>query len=555
MDDAIAIPAQDRTESLGQSRYALATLCAVLFLTFLDTTIVSVALADIQSTLHAGVSSLQWVVNGYALVFASLMLAAGTLGDRFGRKRLLVGGLVVFGAGSLLGALAPNVNVLIASRGVMGLGAAASEPGTLSLIRHLYPEGRTRARALGVWAAVAGLALALGPVIGGVLVGGGWERAAKYVGEYMPVIGGVPVGIGGWRDVFWFNLVAGVVVLIAALKTLPESVDPQRAPLDIAGFILIPIALGSLIFAVILGETAGYTASHIVALFAVGGAATLLFIVTELRSRAPVLDLAYLRRPAFSGALIVAFATYFGIFSIFFFTALYLQEVVGYSAFRVAALFIPMAAAMILASALAGRWVARVGPRRPMTIGCLAAGTGILLTEVALRGTVHFTTLCLPLTLAGLGFGIAVVPVTAVALAVVPAEHSGMAAGATTTSRELGSVVGVAVLGAVVNDQLTTELVRRLTALGIPPPFQKVVITAVETGQVPSGGSGGAANAEKTFGPIVARVIDATYRAFHHGLSVSLYVAGGVILASAVVAAFTLSPRRGGEDQEQTLSS
>ena len=532
MDDAIAIPAQDRTESLGQSRYALATLCAVLFLTFLDTTIVSVALADIQSTLHAGVSSLQWVVNGYALVFASLMLAAGTLGDRFGRKRLLVGGLVVFGAGSLLGALAPNVNVLIASRGVMGLGAAASEPGTLSLIRHLYPEGRTRARALGVWAAVAGLALAMGPVIGGVLV-----------------------GIGGWRDVFWFNLVAGVVVLIAALKTLPESVDPQSAPVDIAGFILIPIALGSLIFAVILGETAGYGAPHIVALFAVGGAATLLFIVAELRSRAPVLDLAYLRRPAFSGALIVAFAAYFGIFSIFFFTALYLQEVIGYSAFRVAALFVPMAAAMILASTLAGRWVAKVGPRRPMTIGCLAAGTGILLTDVALRGTVHFTTLCLPLTLAGLGFGIAVVPVTAVALSVVPAEHSGMAAGATTTSRELGSVVGVAVLGAVVNDQLTTELVRRLTALGIPPPFQKVVINAVETGQVPSGGSGGASSAEQTFGPIVARVVDATYRAFHQGLSVSLYVAGGVILASAVVAAFTLSPRRGGEDQEQTPSS
>jgi EmrB/QacA subfamily drug resistance transporter len=518
MESGTVLVARRKGFVLRKRRYALATLCIVLFLTFLDTTIVSVALADIQANLHAGVSSLQWVVNGYALVFASLMLTAGSLGDRFGRKRLLVGGLVVFAAGSVMGARASNTDWLIASRGLMGLGAAASEPGTLSIIRHLYEDRASRARALGVWAAVAGLALALGPVIGGVLV-----------------------GVGGWRDVFWFNLAIAAAALVAAVLTLPESRDPQCGRLDYAGFVLAPVALSAAIFAIILGETDGYTSAHILTLFVVSGIAAVLFIVAELRADSPLLDPRFLRRPAFSGALIVAFATYFGIFAIFFFTALYLQEVVGYSAYRVAMLFIPMAVAMIFSSMLAGRWVARAGPRLPMTVGCMAAGAGILLTDLALRGTVHFAGLAAPMTLAGLGFGIAVVPITSVALAVIPPAHSGMAASSTTTAREMGSVLGVAVLGAVVNGQLNADLTRRLTELKIPTPFQQIVINAVETGQVPAGGSGGAAGPEAQFGPIVAKVIDATYQAFHWGLSVSLYVAGGVILASAVVGWFTLA--------------
>src|SRR5580698_5718045 len=174
-------------------RAALLSVCLVLFLTFLDMTVVSVALASVQSSLHAGVTQLQWVVNGYALTFASLMLLAGSLSDRFGRKRLMLGGLVIFAAGSLLGALAPNPDVLIGARVLMGVGAAASEPGTLSIIRHLYPDLDARARALGAWAAVSGLALAVGPVIGGALV-----------------------ALGNWREVFWFNVAAVVAVLLVA---------------------------------------------------------------------------------------------------------------------------------------------------------------------------------------------------------------------------------------------------------------------------------------------------------------------------------------------------
>jgi len=295
---------------------------------------------------------------------------------------------------------------------------------------------------------------------------------------------------------------------------------------------------------VILGESRGYASAPIVALFILGAATSVAFVLTELRSPAPMLELRYFLKAPFAGALAVAFATYFGVFSIFFFTALYLQLVIGYSAYRTAALFVPMAFAMILSSVFGGRWVARAGPRVPMAAGCLAAGAGVLLTDLALRGHVSFAGLAVPLVLAGFGFGVAVVPVTSVALAVVPAEHSGMAAGATTTSRELGSVVGVAVLGSLVNGHLTVDLARRLTELGVPPAFRNIVIDAVETGRVPSGGKG-AAGAEQAFGPIVARVIDAAYGAFHTGLSISLVVAGIVILTSGAVAWATLGARHG----------
>jgi EmrB/QacA subfamily drug resistance transporter len=503
----------------GGRRPALATLSAVLFLTFLDTTIVSVALADVQSSLHAGVSQLQWVVNGYALTFASLMLGMGMLGDRLGRKRVMLGGLGVFIAGSLLGALSPTVGTLVGARVVMGVGAAASEPGTLSIIRHLYPEPARRARAVGVWVAVAGLGLALGPVIGGILV-----------------------GLAGWRLVLWFNLAAGLLVMLAALLTVPESSDPVPSRVDAAGLVLGPLALGAAIFAVIHGETTGYSDPVVIALFAVSAVTALLFVAVERRSADPIFDVAYLRRGSFTGSLTVAFAAYFGVFSIFFFTALYLQVVVGYSAYRTAALFVPMAIAMIAASALTGRWVAHSGPRLPTVFGCLAAGAGMVATDAALHGHVGFATLAPALALAGLGFGVAVVPVTSVALAVIPAEHSGMAAGATTTSRELGAVVGVAVLGSLVNGHLTIDLARRLAGLGVPAGFRDVVITAVETGQVPKGGAGGAAAAAQAFGPIVAKVIDAAYGAFRAGLTISLLLAGAVILVSGLVAWFTLAP-------------
>jgi EmrB/QacA subfamily drug resistance transporter len=498
---------------------ALATLCGVLFLTFLDNTIVSVGLANVQSDLHAGVTSLQWVVNGYALTFASFMLAAGMLGDILGRKRIMLAGVAVFCAGSVLAALASNVDLLIAGRVVMGVGAAASEPGTLSIIRHVYPDKETRADALGVWAAVSGLALALGPVIGGALV-----------------------GFSSWRAIFWFNLGFGVVAFVLAAVAVPETSDRQGRRIDVVGFLFGAACLGSASFAVIQGEQSGYTAPWIVALFVLCGLSGLAFVITERRVKSPMLDLHLFRRPPFAGSTFVAFAAYFGTFSIFFFTALYLQVVVNASAYQTAVDFLPMAAGLVVASALTGPLVARIGPRWPMTLGCVLAGGGILLAAAVLNPTVSFATLGWVLPIAGIGIGMLLVPVTSVPLTVVRPERSGMAASATNTSREMGAVFGVAILGSIVNAKLTGDLAARLKAIGIPPNFQSLVEHAIQTGGASSGGAATSAehSTNATVARIATKVVDAAYNAFGSGLHVALVVSGCLILVGAVVAACTI---------------
>jgi EmrB/QacA subfamily drug resistance transporter len=503
---------------------ALATLCAVLFLTFLDNTIVSVGLANVQSDLHAGVTSLQWVVNGYALTFAGFMLAAGMLGDILGRKMIMLAGVAVFCAGSVVAATAVNVDWLIAGRVIMGLGAAASEPGTLSIIRHVYPDRATRADALGVWAAVSGLALALGPVIGGLLV-----------------------GVGSWRDIFWFNLAIGAVALVMAMIFVPETSDADGRSFDPAGAVLGVVVLGSASFAVIQGEQSGYGTWWIMGLFALCAVSIVGFILVERRVKSPMLDLGLFSRPSFAGSNFVAFAAYFATFSIFFFTALYLQVVVNASAYQTAVDFLPMAGGLIVASALTGPWVARMGPKIPMVVGTLLASGGILATSAVLSPHVQFSTLGWVLPIAGIGIGMILVPVTSVPLTVVPPERSGMAASATNTSREMGAVFGVAVLGALVNAKLTGGLAARLKAIGIPPNFQTVVLHAVQTGGAGGSAASGAEHSSNAaVAKIATKVIQAAYDAFGSGLHLALLVSGCLLLAGTIVAASTLPHGVGG---------
>ncbi|MGO8722323.1 MAG: MFS transporter [Acidimicrobiales bacterium] len=500
-------------------RLGLATLLLVLFLTFMDNTVISVTLANVQSTLHTGISQLQWVINGYALVFASFMLLFGTLGDQLGRKKVMLSGVVMFCAGSVVAAVAQNADTLIAGRVIMGLGAAASEPGTLSMIRHLYPEKRARAKALGIWAGVSGLALAMGPLIGGVLV-----------------------GVYSFRAVFWFNLFFGLVALVGAAVILPESANSVRFRLDFAGFLLGAGALAAASFAIIQGETAGYKNVRIDILFAASLLLAVFFVFYERTVAHPILDVSFFKRSAFAGSNVVAFCTYFGTFSIFFFVALYLQDVGTSSGYGTALDFAPMAAAMILASVFAGRWVARSGPRLPMTVGCALAGIGIILTEVVLTPNSGLSTLGWTLPIAGAGFGIAIVPVTSTALSSIPADHSGMAASATNTSRELGAVAGVAILGSMVNGQLISSLVRQLDQIGIPKSFQNEVITAVTTGTFSS--QARQFRGTPAITKIVHEVTQAAYVAFGHGLDAALSSAASMMLICSIVAAVTMRRAR-----------
>jgi EmrB/QacA subfamily drug resistance transporter len=502
---------------------ALATLCAVLFLTFVDNTIIGVALADIQSTLHSGVSQLQWVVDGYLLAFAGLMLTGGTLGDLLGRKKVMLAGVALFGAGSLVAALAPDNSVLIAGRVLMGIGAAAAEPGTLSMIRHIYPEQARRARALGAWTAVSGAALALGPIIGGLLVAS-----------------------VGWRGIFWFSVVFGGLVFAAAQAVLPENSDPEGRRLDVVGLLLGALAVTTATFAVIEGESAGYGAWWIELLFAAAAAAAVAFVFAERRSPDPVLKLEFFRDRTFAAANLAAFATSFGIFAVFFFTTLYLQVIANFSGWRIALQFLSMAAAIMVAARVASQWTARTGPRQPLVAGCVLAGGGLFAVDALLDPHVSLGALAGALAVAGFGFGLALVTLTEAVLAIVPPERSGMAASTVNTSRQLGGVFGVAILGAIVNAQLTGSLAHKLSQLGVPSNFQAIVIDAVTHGGLPS--SPAAVNNPAATGheTLVAAVIHAAQDAFSTGLHLSLLVAGTMLLVTAALSLLAVQRRPGG---------
>ncbi|HEY5266109.1 MAG TPA: MFS transporter [Acidimicrobiales bacterium] len=507
---------RDRIVHQLKTHFSFASLLAILFLTFLDNTIASAVLTSVQAHLHAGVSQLQWVVGGYALAFASLMLISGSLSDNFGRKKVMLIGVVIFCGGSLVCAFADSPSVLIIGRVIMGVGAAGSEPSTLSMIRHIYPEKKARARALGAWAAVSGLALALGPVIGGVLV-----------------------GLWSWRAVFWFNFFFGILVLITASIALPESVNAIRRRIDGYGFVLASVALGTATFATISGESWGYRSSGVLTLYVISAVAFTIYFIVESKTKYPMLNVKWLKNRAFAGSTVIAFTSCFAIFSIFFFVALYLEVVAQVGPYTLALDFLPLLAGMVLASLFAGRWVGRVGSRVPMTVGCLLAGLGVLLTDVAINPSAGLSTLGWTMGLAGIGFGILIVPINATALISIPAANSGMAASTINTSRELGAVTGVAILGSVVNAQLTVHLTQRLIQLGVPSAFRQEIITAVITGSVHSEAAAQSSESSAAVKAIIKKVVQAAYDAFTHGLNLALTVSGLLLLLSAGIAYYT----------------
>jgi EmrB/QacA subfamily drug resistance transporter len=515
---------QERRTSIAhglRAHFSFATLLAILFLTFLDNTIASAVLTSVQSKLHAGVSQLQWVVGGYALAFASLMLICGSLGDNFGRKRVMLIGVAIFCCGSVICAFSDTPTQLIIGRVIMGVGAAGSEPATLSMIRHIYPDKRLRARALGAWAAVSGLALALGPVIGGILV-----------------------GLWSWRSVFWFNFIFGGIVLIMGVIALPESVNDIRRRIDGPGFLLAAIALGCATFATISGETWGYYSSSVLSLYSIAGLSFIIYFIVESRTKDPMLNVRWVRNRAFAGSSVIAFTSYFAIFSIFFFVALYLEVVAAVGPYTLAVDFLPLLAGMVAASLFTGRWVGRVGSRVPMTVGCLLAGLGVLLTDVAISPTAGLSTLGWTMGLAGIGFGIIVVPINATALISIPAANSGMAASTINTSRELGAVTGVAILGSIVNGQLTVNLTRRLIEIGVPSAFRQEIITDVITGTASSKAAAESKHSGAAVRHIINEVVRAAYGAFTHGMNLALTVSGVLLLVSGGIAYFTGTAER-----------
>jgi EmrB/QacA subfamily drug resistance transporter len=403
----------------------LAICCMSLLIVGLDNTIVNVALPSIGRDLHTSVSGLQWTVDAYTLVLASLLMLSGSMADRLGRKRIFALGLILFTLGSLLCSVAPNLGTLVAFRMVQAIGGSMLNPVAMSIIRNVFTDARERAQAIGVWGATVGISLALGPVLGGALV------------ESI-----------GWRSIFWINIPVGLTALVLALRFVPESRAPRPRRLDPVGQSLVIALFGSLTYAIIEGPKAGWLSTQSLALFAVALAAVIALLAYESRRREPLLELRFFRSVPFTSASVIAVCAFAALGGFLFLNTLYLQEVRGLSALQAGLCTLPIAAMTLIFAPISGRTVGRRGPR----IGLLVGGAGIaigaaLLTRLGAHTSI--VSLVPAYIIFGIGFGTINPPITITAVLGMPAAQAGVAAAVASTSRQLGLTLGVAVSGAV----------------------------------------------------------------------------------------------------------
>jgi EmrB/QacA subfamily drug resistance transporter len=404
----------------------LAICCMSLLIVSLDVTIVNVALPSIQRELHASVSGLQWIIDAYTLVLASFLMLSGSTADRVGRRRIFQTGLIAFTIGSLLCSLAPGLGWLVAFRMIQALGGSMLNPVALSIIVNTFVEPKERARAIGVWGAVVGISLSLGPIVGGALVDS-----------------------VGWRGIFWVNIPVGLAALVLTARFVPESRAEHARKVDPGGQLLIIVTLASLIYGIIEGPGSGWTSPKIIVCFCVALAALAGLIFYEPRRPEPLLDLRFFRSAPFSGATLIAICAFAALGGFLLLNTLYLQNVRGYSALQAGLYTVPMAAVTIVCAPLSGRIVGARGPRLPLVVAGLAIiASGVMLTR--LTASTSMTVLILAYVIFGIGFGVVNAPITNTAVAGMPRAQAGVAAAVASTSRQIGQSLGVAVIGSVV---------------------------------------------------------------------------------------------------------
>ncbi|HEX6556977.1 MAG TPA: MFS transporter [Ktedonobacteraceae bacterium] len=495
----------------------LLVTCFGLFMILLDSSIVTVALPTIQADLHANLSDLQWVVDAFLLPWAVLMLTAGTLGDRFGRKRLFLAGLVLFTLGSLLCGLASTLAWLLVGRAVQGVGAAAIMPGSLAVLVAAYPEQRQRAQAIGIWAGVSGLGLAAGPLIGGVLI-----------------------QLASWPAIFFVNLPVGVVALALGWPLLAESRNPHAQRLDLPGQVLVTGTLVCVILALIESSSYGWTSPLILGLFAGAAVCLAAFLLVEARVREPMLPLSLFRSPVFSVGNVGGFLLFFTMLGTFFFVTQFFQSVQGYTALETGVRTLPTTMGMFVIAPLAGRLTARLGPRLPAVLGALLAGVALLLMTGLLEPDSGYATLWWDLGLAGIGFGLVLSPLTAAVLSATPRERAGLGSSVNTTSRQVGSALGVAVLGTVVLQQFSSNIISQLTQAGVPARLGTAIADRIAA-------AGAQASQVRLAGRLPlppATLHQAINQAFVDALHVSFLIVGICMLVTAVLVAALLWQRQ-----------
>ncbi|MGH4035624.1 MFS transporter [Actinomycetota bacterium Odt1-20B] len=511
--------AVDTPARSGRSPYrTLPALCVPLALTMLQSTVLSTALPDIQDDLNGGIQDIQWVISGYSLAFAALMLTGGACGDRFGRKRTFLAGLTVFLAGSVFSALAGSVWVLVAGQAVLGVGAALLMPNTLSIIRHVFTDSGERGTAIGIWAAVAGAAVAFGPVVGGPLV----ENF-------------------GWAGIFWMYVPIAVLGLVMGLRDVPESSNPERR-LDLAGLVLSIAAMSAIVYATIEGGSRGWSDSLVVGAYVAGGVLLVAFLVTETLVKEPMLDLSFFRDRVFTGSVLAGFVLYFGLFAITYFLMLWLQTVLGWSAVGAGLAILPGMLLAMVSAPVAGWMTTRVGGAVPLGLGIFFAS--MTMFGASLYGTgARYSEYWWVVLLVGLGIGLTLTPISTLVMMRVPAARSGMASGASNATRQLGSVFGVAVLGTLLTTKMTDSVRDRLTEARVPAQARDSVVKAVEAGGAQSTGQGGD-----------PRITNLVNEAFVDGLHLAERVGGALLLVTAVVAYFLVRGRDRTDIEDETAA-
>jgi EmrB/QacA subfamily drug resistance transporter len=443
----------------GNKWWTLVAVCLGTFMLLLDITIVNVALPDIQRALHSSFADLQWVVDAYALTLAAFLLTAGSLADMYGRRLLYLVGLVVFTGASVLCGFAASTLMLELSRALQGVGGAIMFSVSLALLADAF-RGRDRGAAFGAWGAVTGLAVAIGPLLGGLLTSG-----------------------LSWRWIFFVNVPFGIAAVVIAVTKVSESRSPQASRPDWAGFALFTVALSSLVYGLIESNQRSFTDGLVLGSFAVAAVLLVAFVAVEHRIAHPMFDLSLFRLPTFSGGAVAAFGLSASIFAMLLYLVLYLQDILGYSPLGTGVRLMVISVCILATATVAGRLTSRVPLRLLIGPGLLLVGVGLLLMRGLNAGST-WTHLIPGMIVGGLGVGLVNPPLASTAVGVVPPQRAGMASGINSTFRQVGIATGIALLGTLFSNKVTSEVMTRVAAVPGLSRQGPQIASAVKSGEI-----------------------------------------------------------------------
>jgi EmrB/QacA subfamily drug resistance transporter len=480
----------------------LAVLCLSLFIIVMDNTILNVAIPSLIRDLGASNSEIQWIIDSYVLVFAGLLLTTGSLSDRFGRKGALQIGIVLFALGSMAAALSTSATQLIFTRAFMGIGGALIMPSTLSILTNVFREPRERARAIAVWAGVSGLAVAIGPISGGLLL------------EHF-----------SWSSVFWVNLPIGATALGLGMLVVPTSRDPKQTRLDPAGALLSIVGLASLLYGIIEGPNKGWTSNHVAIAFGVAAAALIAFVRWELRSAHPMLDMSVFRNPRFSSASSTITLTFFALFGSMFLMTQYWQLVHGYSPLEAGVRLLPHAITMMIVAPLSARFVERHGTKRIVTAGLSLIAVGLVLMSTIESDTAYAIVIAWFLVMS-VGMGMTMAPATESVMGSLPRAKAGVGSAVNDTTRQVGGALGVAIIGSVVSSVYASEIASLGRRFGLGDDQLATAKSSL----------GGAQEVAPALGARAATFVRAANDGFVQSLSIGLRISAAVIVFAAVMA-------------------